>query len=179
MRVSTPLKAESPGVRGRLAAVPLLCLALAACAAPPVRRADIPDFGEVKAVFAQGQDIQVISVRALDRLPLTGAVLVLPDGERVEAYSIDQQKNPSLSDRTSLATTGSNVIGVGGGVPLLTGPGMAQSTTTLIGQIASTALIRLPDLAAYREIWSGSKVEAHLGFPPDQRTEILRAPQPG
>jgi hypothetical protein len=179
MRVSTPIKADPAGGRRRLAPALLLGLALAGCAAPPVRRTDIPDFGEVKAVFALGQDIQVIEVRSLDRLPLTAVVLVLPDGQRVEAYSLDQQRNPSLSDRTSLATTSGFVTGVGGGVPLLTGPGMAQNTTTLIGQIASTALIRVPDLATYRASWSGAKIEAHMGFAPDDRLEILQAPQPG
>jgi hypothetical protein len=56
---------------------------------------------------------------------------------------------------------------------------MAQNTTTLIGQIASTALIRVPDLATYRDSWSGAKIEAHMGFAPDDRLEILQAPQPG
>ena len=97
--------AKTGGTRGRLAMVMVgLGLALAACAAPPVRRADLPDFGEVKASFALGQDIQVINVRALDRLPITSAVLVLPDGDRVTAYSIDEQKDPSYSNQISLGT---------------------------------------------------------------------------
>jgi hypothetical protein len=172
--------AKTGGTRGRLAMVMVgLGLALAACAAPPVRRADLPDFGEVKASFALGQDIQVINVRALDRLPITSAVLVLPDGDRVTAYSIDEQKDPSYSNQISLGTPMSDVTAVGGPVPMLAGPGMPAITTKLIGQIASVGLIRVPDLGAYKELWPQSKILVHMGFAPDDRVETLAAPQPG
>jgi hypothetical protein len=157
-----------------------LGLALAGCGAPPVLRTDVPDYGEVKALFVAGEDIQVITIRALDRVAITAVALVLPDGERVPAYSIDQQRNPTYSNRTSIGTMGTDsVIGIGGGVPLLNGPGMDRKTTVLIGQIASTALIRVPDLEAYREVWPQSKLEIHMGFAPDDQVETLAAPQPG
>jgi hypothetical protein len=156
-----------------------LGFALASCGAPPVRRADVPDFGEVKVLFAVGQDEQIIHVRALDRLAIASATLILPGGERIPADSIEQLKNPSFSDRTSLGAPSSDVEAVGGGVPLLTGPGMAQTTTTFIGQIASVAQIRVPDLREYRQIWQGAKVEVQLGIDPsDRRTELLPAPSP-
>jgi hypothetical protein len=177
MRPYIPMRAERRWSEARAAL--LLVLGLAGCAAPPERRSDVPDFGEVKALFALGQDVQVINVRALDRLPISAAVLVLPGGDRIPAYSIDQQKNPSLSDHTRLGAPAGDAFGIGAGVPLLAGPGMPESTTVLIGQIASTALIRVPDMGEYREAWPQAKIEIHMGFPPEERVEFLPAPQPG
>ena len=163
--------------RTRAALLLAVGLVLAACGAPPVRPADVPNYGEVKVLFAVGQDEQVIHVRALDRLAIAGATLILPDGDRIPAYSIEQLKNPSFSDRSSLGAPTSDVTAVGGSVPLLTGPGVAQTTTTFIGQIASVALIRVPDLRLYRQIWQDAKVEVQLGVDPsDRRTELLPAP---
>lgn len=181
MPVSSRISAEPTGARRRPAAAALLALGfcLAACGAPPERRADVPDYGEVKVLFALGQDVQVINVRSLDRLPITAAVLVLPDGERVPAYSIDQVANPSFTNRLTLGGQSSDVAAIGAGAPMLAGPGAPEHTTKLIGQIASVGLIRVPDLEAYRQDWKASKVEVHLGLAPDQRVEVLPAPQPG
>ena len=180
MRVSIRTGAEFAARKGRTGLLVLLALALAACGAPPVLRTDVPDYGEVKALFVLGEDIQVINIRALDRVAISAAVLVLPDGERVPAYSIDQQRNPTYSNRTPIgALSTDSVIGIGGGVQLLNGPGMNPQTTVLIGQIASTALIRVPDLQGYREVWPKAKLEIHMGFAPDEQVETLAAPQPG
>jgi hypothetical protein len=157
----------------------ILALGLASCAAPPARRVDVPEFGEIKVSFAVGQDVQVINVRALDRLPITSAVLELPTGERVPAYSIDRQTDPSFSNQITLGAPTSDVVNVGGAVPFLAGPGLPQVTTRLIGQIASVGLIRIPDLAAYREQWPKSRILVHMGLAPDDREEALAAPQPG
>ena len=181
MPVSIPSSAE-PAVRRRRSAAALLLavgFGLAACGAPPERRSDVPDYGEVKVLFALGQDVQVINVRSLDRLPITAAVLVLPDGERVPAYSIDQVSNPSFTNRLTLGGTPNDVAAIGGGAPMLAGPGAPERKTTLIGQIASVGLIRVPDMAVYRQDWKAAKVEVHLGLAPDDRVETLPAPQPG
>jgi hypothetical protein len=179
MRVSFPIRAESAGRWRARVSLLMLGLSLTGCGAPPVRQADVPSFGEVKALFVLGQDVQVINIRALDRLPITAAVLVLPTGEQVAAYSIDQQKDPTLSNSLALGGPTGNVTGIGGGVPLLAGPGMSPITTVLTGQVASVALIRVPELAIYRTVWPQSKIKVHMGFAPDDRVEILTAPQPG
>ncbi len=156
-----------------------LGFALAACAAPPERRADVPEYGEVKVLFELGQDVQVINVRSLDRLPITAAVLVLPGGERVPAYSIDQVADPSFTNRFTLGGQSSDVAAIGAGAPMLAGPGAPEHTTKLIGQIASVGLIRVPDLTSYRQEWPAAKIEVRLGLAPDARVEILPAPPPG
>jgi hypothetical protein len=156
----------------------LLGLALAACSAPPVTPSDYPSFGEVKAGFAAGQDIQAITIRSLDRLPLTSAVLVLPTGERVPADSLDQLRDPKVSNQMGLGAISGDVAVVGGFMPRLTGPGQPQGTTQFIGQIASVALIHIPNLATYKEQYPAARIEVHLGFAPDDRVETLPAPQP-
>jgi hypothetical protein len=180
MPVSTPTSTDRISRRFRPAAALLaaLGLVLAGCAAPPERRSDVPNYGEVKVLFELGQDVQVINVRSLDRLPITSAVLVLPDGDRVPAYSIDQIANPSFSNRLTLGGPSNDVTGIGAGAPMLAGPGMQAQTTRLIGQIASVGLIRVPDMGSYRQDWQSAKVEVHLGLAPDDRVELLPAPKP-
>jgi hypothetical protein len=151
---------------------------LAGCSAPPVTPSDYPNFGEVKASFAAGQDVQAITIRALDRLPLTAAVLVLPTGDRIIADSLDQLRDPKLSNQMGLGAPSGDVLAVGGFMPRLTGPGQPEATTQFIGQIASVALIHIPDLAAYKEQYPAAKIEIRLGFAPDERVETLPAPQP-
>jgi hypothetical protein len=163
----------------RPALLAALGLALAGCAAPPERRSDVPDYGEVKVLFDLGQDVQVINVRALDRLPITSAVLVLPDGDRIAAYSLDQVSNPSFSNHVTLGGPSGDVAPVGIGAPMMAGPGVQGQKTRLIGQIASVGLIRVPDLQAYGQEWQSAKVEVHLGYAPDDRVEVLPAPNPG
>jgi hypothetical protein len=158
----------------------LLGVLLDGCNAPPVSLADVPQFGEVKTLFLVGQDVQVINVRALDRLAITAADLVLPDGTRVPAYSIDSRRNPTISrwaqgDRAFAGS--SDVIGVGG-ISLPPNAGAPEESTVFLGQIASAALIRVPELAAYRLVWQQAKVEVRLGLGEDRRVEKLSAPPP-
>jgi len=183
MRVSIHMCADPRAVRFRARAVAgavllALGLSLAACAAPAVQRNDVPNFGEVKVLFELGQDVQVINIRSLDRLAITAATLILPTGERVDAYSIDHVMNPTFSNNITLGASQSDVIGIGAGVPRIAGPGVPENKTVLIGQIASVGLIRVPDLSVYRQDWQKSKIEVHMGSAPDDRVEILAAPQP-
>jgi hypothetical protein len=177
MPVSTRISADSPR-RLRPAAALLLGLILAACGAPPERRSDVPEYGEVKVLFELGQDVQVINVRSLDRLPITSAELVMPDGERIPAYSLDQVNNPTYTNQLTLGGQPNDIAAIGVGVPRLAGPGQPAVTTRLIGQIASVGLIRVPDMEAYRQDWKTAKVEIHLGSPPDDRVEVRPAPEP-
>lgn len=135
-------------------------LGLAACAAPPVSSGTAPRFGEVKARFLTGEDIDVIEVRALDTGAIRQAVLVMADGSRVPAEQIDAEASPTLPDPFSPAV------------------GRPSSSTTLVGQIASAALLRLPDPTLYRLGWKGAMIEVILGDGAGRITERLAAPPP-
>ncbi|MDB5361549.1 MAG: hypothetical protein JWO51_2846 [Rhodospirillales bacterium] len=135
-------------------------LALAGCAAPPVSSDTAPRFGEVKARFVTGRDIDVIEVRALETSAIRSAVLVLPDGTRVPAEQIDADASPNLPDQFAPAV------------------GRASSSTTLVGQIASVALVRLPDPPAYRLGWKSAVIEVVLGDGPGRIRQSLPAPPP-
>jgi hypothetical protein len=133
-------------------------LALSACAAPPVPGDLAPRFGEVKVRFQTAQDYDVIEVRALDSVPIRAAALLMPDGTRIPAEQVDADASPS---RAPLPTVG-----------------LANSSTTLVGQVASAALIRLPDPPTYRQGWKTAVIEVALGDGAGRRTERLAAPPP-
>lgn len=135
-------------------------LALACCTAPPVSPEDAPRFGEVKARFVTGRDVDVIEVRALESQPLRRVVLVMPDGTRVPSDSIDADASPRLPGAVT------------------SGIGLTQTTTTLVGQIASVALVHLPDPTAYRLGWNKAAIEVVLGDGADRIQQRLAAPAP-
>jgi hypothetical protein len=135
-------------------------LVLAACAAPPVSSSTAPRFGEVKARFVTGQDIDVIEVRALETSAIRSATLVMPDGTRVPAEQIDAETSPGLPGPVGLDT------------------GLPSSNVRLVGQIASVALLRLPDPPAYRLVWKNAAIEVVLGDGADRTLERLAAPPP-
>lgn len=137
-----------------------LLLGLSGCTAPPVSPNTAPRFGEVKARFVTGRDVDVIEVRALETVALRHVTLVMADGTRVPTDDIEAESSPDLPG------------------PILTGIGMPQSTTTLVGQIASVALLRLPDPPAYRLGWKSASIEVVLGDGPGRIEERLAAPAP-
>lgn len=152
-----------------------LALLLAGCAGPAVAP---PQLGEVDAHFWQGRDDQVIEIRALDRLALQAAALVLPDGRRIEAYAIETEANPpagSLGGLTAagIPPSGSLNPGTAGAMP-----GGIEDRTTLIGTIASSALIRVPDMIAYRQVFEQARIEVRLGDAQDHDLRTLKAPAP-
>jgi hypothetical protein len=161
-----------------LAIAAVLLLGLAGCSAPPVPADLAPEFGEVKARFVTGRDVDVIEIRALDAQPIRMATLVMPDGSQVPAEEIQTTTNPS---QTNLATR-DPAISTGAGFAAPTGPffgpGVERSTTTLVGQIASVALIRLPEASAYRKAWQAASIEVAMGDGAARRTERLTAPPP-
>jgi hypothetical protein len=142
--------------RLKLAAV-ALALGLAACSAPPVLPSDTPSYGEIVARFDVARDDQVITIRALDRRAVTAAALVMPDGRRIAAYSIDTQANPTSQPFTAM-------------------PG--NTTDTLIGQIASAALIRVEFPSDYAVDWQKARLEVTLGQGADTETRSIPAPAP-
>jgi hypothetical protein len=133
-------------------------LALGACAAPAVPGDLAPRFGEVKARFLTGQDVDVIEVRALDAVPIRAAALILPDGTRVPAEQVDADASPTRPQAPAI--------------------GLGNASTTFVGQIASAALIRVPDPPAYRQGWKAAVVEVTMGDDAGRRTERLAAPPP-
>ncbi|HEV2677565.1 MAG TPA: hypothetical protein VGV37_23750 [Aliidongia sp.] len=135
-------------------------LGLGACTAPPVPADLAPRFGEVKAHFVTGRDIDVIEVRALETSAIRAATLVMPDGSRVAAEQIDAEGSPRLP-----------------GAPT-SGIGLSTTNTTLVGQIASAALIRLPEPPAYRRGWQGGVIEVTLGDGAGWIVERVAAPPP-
>jgi hypothetical protein len=135
-------------------------MGLAGCTAPPVSPDTAPRFGEVKVRFVTGRDIDVIEVRALETSAIRSATLVMADGSRVPAEQVDAEDSPSLP--------GSVTSGVG----------LTTTTTTLVGQIVSVALVRLPDPPAYRLAWKSAVIEVVLGDGPDRIQQRLAAPPP-
>ena len=119
--------------------------------------------GTVTARFVPGGLSNVIVVSAVDRLPLRQAVLVLSDGERVPAYSIDVDSGPQLA---LVPNEGF----------ILANPG-AQRTSTSAQVMSSTGLIQLPDPVQYAKTWRNARVEVTLGDPGSgKREETLAAP---
>jgi hypothetical protein len=143
-------------------------LVLAGCTAPPVSSDTAPRFGEVKARFVKGRDVDVIEVRALETIAIRSAVLNLPGGVRVPAEQIDANASPEVPNRLATATGQYQAPPVGQSAP----------TITLVGQIASVALIRIPDPQAYRDGWKNATIDVQLGSPGDQRNDRLPAPPP-
>jgi hypothetical protein len=136
-------------------------LGLAGCAAPPVDPDAAPRFGEVKARFVTGRDVDVIEVRSLEVSAMRSATLVMADGTRVPSEQIDTDNAPELTPPPALPVVG-----------------LTSTTTTLVGQIASVTLIRLPDPPAYRQAWKTAKIEVTLGDDAGQIKETVAAPVP-
>jgi len=156
-------------------------LAVAGCAeiglgtgVAPVDPNAAPGFNQVVARFVSGQDVDVIEVRSLDPQPMRAAELVLADGSRMPAYSIDVDSSPT---RTTLAQAGTATITTPTGMQPM-GQGQLRRVTTLVGQNASAALIRPDDPIAYRHIWRTAHVDVRLGDGPGARIVTLPAPVP-
>ena len=151
----------------------LLAFLLAGCNTGPVP--DAPVYGEVTVHFWQAHDDQVIEIKSLDRQALTSAELVLPGGTRVPAYSIDTEANPSTRDldafnASAAPPTGSVLLPTGGSIASVT-----QDHTTMVGAIASAALIRVPEMVPYRAAWLQARIEVTLG---ETDRRVLPAPKP-
>jgi len=149
-----------PSMTGIRPIVLAALLGLGACTAPPVSSSTAPRFGEVKARFVTGRDIDVIEVRALEAQAIRSVILVMADGTRVPAEQIDADASPSLPD------------------PFAPAVGRASSSVTLVGQIASAATVRLPDPPAYRLAWKSAVIDVVLGDGNDRIEQRLAAPPP-
>lgn len=135
-------------------------LTLAGCnAAPPE-----PVLGEISARFVTARDDQVIEVSLIGSRAIASADLVFPDGTREPAYSIDAQRNPELTPPPD--------------TPGASKPSVNTGSTSLTGQIASLALIRVSHPADYAQAWQQARIAIRLGFGRDASSELIAAPPP-
>jgi hypothetical protein len=139
-----------------------LLVVVTGCAAPPVDPAATPRFGQILARFVAGHDDQVIEISTLDRVAIRRAVLVMPGGARVPAYSID-------------AGVPADTPTPGGLVP---GSPIDDARTATVGQTLSVALIRVPDPDDYAHGWQAARIAVDLGEGADARRLVLAAPAP-
>jgi len=167
-----------PGLRSPAVWV-LLMAALSGCSDPPASGdIGLQPFTAV-ARFVPGAEVTVIHVTVNDRQPLRAAELVGPGGEVIPAESLDVQQ--AVVDQPPLVRP--PIIGGGpgsvtqplGGFGIFAAPG---SQTVNVGQIHSTALIRIDDPLAYARDWRLWQVRLHVGDTPDVKVLSLPAPQP-
>jgi len=142
-------------------AVAALLLLLAGCGGADESG---PTLETIAARFVRGGLADVIVLTSLDRLPLREATLVMPDGERVPAYSIDVDPHPATAQVPGEAT-------------LLSTPGTPRQSAW-INTMASTALIRLPDPVQYAKNWRRSRIELRLGDPGSGERDVTLAAPP-
>ncbi len=124
-------------------------------------------------------DGRTIEIRARDRLALTAARLVLPDGTAVAADRIFASPKPgAVPERpgVGVGASGGSSSGIGTGimfsVPLewLTRP----STPALV---ESAARIEVPDPAAWPDLAARARLELDFGRPPGEtRRATMPAP---
>jgi len=163
---------------------------LAACLAIILLLADCSFAGSgpvpsepVRASFAAGGVVNVITVDAVDRLPLRQAELIAPDGHATAASSVTANPTPTQSfyqqfptgpyssTEFGVSSIGSNALspGVVGGAP--------QTQTQLLA-VVSTASIPLPDPVAYRRDWQKYRIRLRFGDPPQVERREIDAPAP-
>ena len=125
----------------------------------------------------------VIEIDITDPLPVKTASLVGPDGTATQAFQIDRDRQVYHGDGPARPTVGGTVTGgsssrigtsIGIGFPLFGGDGSGVTTTVT----ASRALIRVPDLGAYRTDWQKSKLHIELDDGVTRRVMELLPPPP-
>jgi hypothetical protein len=163
-----------------------LCVVLAACSGSPgtyapAGSADNP----VVTTFAAGEPATV-SVRVTDREPVERVELTDPAGRAYVAHQIDRERLSRSYGRYGPSTGVGVGVGVGGG-DVAVGSGVGFSFPLFGGgyddtpygrHVASTALVRVPDMAAYRAEWPRWKVRVYLGEGAGRRMIEVAAPPP-
>lgn len=133
-----------------------------------------------------GSEQDTIEVQVTDRQPVTKAELAAPDGRVFLAHQIDRER---LTRQYGYAqpSTGVGVgVGVGSGGHVGVGTGIRIGIPFVIGgsdaprepRVASTARIRVPDMAAYRAQWQQWKLRVYLGDDATPRVIETGAPPP-
>jgi hypothetical protein len=130
-----------------------------------------------------------VTVQVTDPQPVTRVELAAPDGRVYLAYQIDREHltrqggygygQPTVGvgvggGSGGCCWGGGGVgVGLGFGFPL----GDARQPDYPVG-VASTAVIHVPDIAAYRTGWQQWKVRVYLGEGPAERMIEVAAPPP-
>jgi hypothetical protein len=162
----------------RVLACLLALFVLAACAGDRERHISSP----VAARFAdEAASAPEIEITATDRQPVETAELIAPDGTAIPAHQIDRSKtveetrggDPSVGVGVFGGSSGHIGTSVGIGFPLF-GDGSSRDPV-----IDSRALIRIPDMAAYRAGWQQYRLRLRFGAAPEnERVMEIPAPRP-
>ncbi len=135
-----------------------------------------------------GSEQDTLQVQVTDREPVTKVELAAPDGRIFLAHQIDRERltrqngyaQPSMGVGVGVAGgSGGHVgtgVGVGFGFPFIIGG--SDDNGYREPRVASTALIHVPDMTAYRAQWQQWKVRVYLGEGASQRMIEVAAPQP-
>jgi hypothetical protein len=122
-----------------------------------------------------------IEITVADRQPVETAALVAPDGSATPAYRIDRSRTVE-EERGMEPSVGVGVFGgssghVGTSVGINIPVGRAGAPYDPV--INSRALIRVPDMAAYRAGWQNWKIHIELGTSEvNRRVMEIPAPRP-
>jgi hypothetical protein len=131
------------------------------------------------ARFLPGDEVTVIQVTVNDRQPLRAAALVGPGGAVIAADSIDVNQATEYQPPFSRQPI---IGGMSGGAALPLGGfgnfAPAGSQTVSVGQLHSTAPIRLLDPGSYARDWRLWQVRLRIGDPPHVTILNLPAPRP-
>ena len=120
-----------------------------------------------------GSEQDTVKVQVTDPQPVTRVELAAPDGRIFLAHQIDRERlTRQGGGYYGQPTVG---VGVGFGFPL----GDAREPDYRPAGVASTALVHVPDMAAYRAQWQQWKVRIYLGEGASERMVEVAAPQPG
>jgi hypothetical protein len=131
-----------------------------------------------------------VKVQVTDPQPVTRVELAAPDGRILLAHQMDRERlirqggsyygQPTVGfgvggGSGGCCWSGSGVgVGLGFGFPL----GDARQTDDRPAGVISTALVRVPDMAAYRAQWQQWKVRIYLGEGANERMVEVAAPPP-
>jgi hypothetical protein len=135
-----------------------------------------------------GSEQDTVKVQVTDPQPVTRVELVAPDGRVFLAHQIDRETltrqgggyygQPTVGVGVgggSGGWSGGGVgVGLGFGFPL----GDAREPDYGPAGVASTALVHVPDMTAYRAQWQQWKVRIYLGEGAGERMVEVAAPQP-
>ncbi|MBV9859118.1 MAG: hypothetical protein JO038_03295 [Alphaproteobacteria bacterium] len=141
---------------------------------------------QVTAGFPRGGLADTIQIDAVDRLALTGADLIAPDGTASPAASVDAKPRPSAREGQTVAMNPFHDVlspssDGGGGLLIPRDPlnAAALRSETQLLVTFSTASIPLPDPVAYRRDWGKYRLRLQFGAPPGEvQIRDLPAPEP-
>lgn len=133
--------------------------------------------------FAAGLN-GVVEVTMTDPQPVEQASLIAPDGKAFAAYQISRDHLPGASQPGIAAGLGLGVFGgtYNNGVSQGFGigfPFFGSAPPPAEPVVASHALIRVPDMPAYRSAWQSWKLHLRMGTPETSERDVeFPAPRP-